>query len=88
MRRGRGGRRWVCFWIHFFCIFFEHFSSTPLPPPTPHPGGGREHGWGWGEGGVSLDWFLEFLEGVRGYGRGRVVYIHTHALQTSLVMLC
>ena len=50
----------------FFLQIFEQFSSTPLPPPPPHPGrrGRRGYGRGWGEGGVFLDSFWEFLEGV------------------------
>ena len=42
--RVEGGRRWVCFWMHFFLQIFEHFSSTSIPPPTR-----SSHLWG-GEG--------------------------------------
>ena len=28
------GRRWVCFWMDFFCIFLNIFSLPPTPATT------------------------------------------------------
>ena len=58
----------------FGCIFFANFLNIfPLPLYPPPPGGGG--------GGVRGGMGMKVWE-------GRVVYIHTHALQTRLVMLC
>ena len=44
---GRGVRRWVCFWMHFFCLqnfgtfLLYPYTPSPLPPPGRRRGGRR-----------------------------------------------
>ena len=77
--RGRGGMgegegMFLDAVFAFFCTFFLY----PLPPL------GRREG-----GGCVLRLVFGILRGgLRVWDRGRVVYIHTHVLQTRLVVLC